>query len=38
MANDAGLILQLQTGDLEALGTLYDRHKQLVFRTAGDYR
>jgi RNA polymerase sigma-70 factor (ECF subfamily) len=34
MANDAGLILQLQTGDLEALGMLYDRHKQLVFRTA----
>ena len=34
MAIDAGLILQLQTGDLEALGMLYDRHKQLVFRTA----
>jgi RNA polymerase sigma-70 factor (ECF subfamily) len=34
MANDAGLILQLQAGELEALGMLYDRHKQLVFRTA----
>jgi RNA polymerase sigma-70 factor (ECF subfamily) len=34
MANDAGLILQLQAGDLDALGMIYDRHKQLVFRTA----
>ena len=34
MANDAGLILRLQAGDLEALGIVYDRHKQLVFRTA----
>jgi RNA polymerase sigma-70 factor (ECF subfamily) len=34
MANDSGLIVRLQAGDLEALGLLYDRHKQLVFRTA----
>jgi RNA polymerase sigma-70 factor (ECF subfamily) len=34
MANDAGLILRLQAGDLDALGMLYDRYKQLVFRTA----
>ena len=34
MANDARLILQLQAGDLDALGMIYDRHKQLVFRTA----
>lgn len=32
--SDQGLILQLQEGDLEALGELYDRHKQLVYRTA----
>ena len=34
MANDTGLILRLKAGELEALGMLYDRHKQLVFRTA----
>jgi len=31
---DRELILQLQAGDLEALGVLYDRHRHLVFRTA----
>jgi len=34
MADDAGLILQLQAGNLDALGKLYDRYKQLVYRTA----
>lgn len=34
MANDPGLILRLQAGNLEALGLLYDRHRHLVFRTA----
>ena len=33
-ANDSDLILKLQDGSLEALGELYDRHQQLVFRTA----
>jgi RNA polymerase sigma-70 factor (ECF subfamily) len=28
------LILQLQQGQIEALGEIYDRHNQLVFRTA----
>jgi RNA polymerase sigma-70 factor (ECF subfamily) len=28
------LVLNLQQGDLESLGTLYDRHNRLVFRTA----
>lgn len=28
------LIEQLQRGDLEALGALYDRHHQMVYRTA----
>jgi RNA polymerase sigma-70 factor (ECF subfamily) len=32
--DDKELILQLQEGSLEALGLLYDRHQQLVFRTA----
>ena len=32
--NDRELVLQLQSGSLEALGTLYDRHRQLVYRTA----
>jgi RNA polymerase sigma-70 factor (ECF subfamily) len=32
--DDRDLILQLQTGSLAALGTLYDRHKHLVHRTA----
>jgi RNA polymerase sigma-70 factor (ECF subfamily) len=31
---DLQLILQLRQGDLEALGGLYDRHRQLVYRTA----
>lgn len=32
--NDRTLVTQLQQGDLEALGGLYDRHRQLVYRTA----
>jgi RNA polymerase sigma-70 factor (ECF subfamily) len=31
---DSELVLGLQSGNLEALGTLYDRHRGLVFRTA----
>ena len=31
---DGNLITQLQEGDLEALGDLYDRHQRLVYRTA----
>lgn len=31
---DLELIQQLQQGDLEALGVLYDRHRNLVYRTA----
>jgi RNA polymerase sigma-70 factor (ECF subfamily) len=31
---DRELILQLQEGELDVLGELYDRHRQLVFRTA----
>jgi RNA polymerase sigma-70 factor (ECF subfamily) len=31
---DAELIHKLQTGSLDALGVLYDRHRHLVFRTA----
>lgn len=31
---DSELITSLQTGSLEALGVLYDRHRGLVFRTA----
>jgi len=31
---DPELILQLQRGDLGALGGLYDRHRNLVYRTA----
>ena len=31
---DRELILELQDGSLEALGTLYDQHRQLVYRTA----
>jgi len=38
---DQELILHLKRGDLDALGSLYDRYNQLVFRTAlaitGDY-
>ncbi|MBN2548733.1 MAG: RNA polymerase sigma factor [Anaerolineales bacterium] len=33
-SSDQELIAQLQKGDLEALGLLYDRHRQMVFRTA----
>jgi RNA polymerase sigma-70 factor, ECF subfamily len=32
--NDSVLIKRLQEGDLEALGVLYDRHKDMVYRTA----
>jgi RNA polymerase sigma-70 factor, ECF subfamily len=32
--SDSELVLSLQAGSLEALGSLYDRHRQLVFRTA----
>jgi RNA polymerase sigma-70 factor (ECF subfamily) len=31
---DRELILQLQEGSLDALGGLYDRHRQMVYRTA----
>jgi RNA polymerase sigma-70 factor (ECF subfamily) len=31
---DAELIVRLQAGSLDALGLLYDRHRNLVFRTA----
>ncbi len=31
---DSDLVRKLQTGNLEALGALYDRHQGLVFRTA----
>ena len=34
MQTDRELVLQLQQGDVSALGNLYDRHKNLVFRTA----
>lgn len=33
-ASDFELILHLQTGSLEALGALYDRHQHMVYRTA----
>jgi RNA polymerase sigma-70 factor (ECF subfamily) len=32
--SDQELVLQLQSGSLEALGILYDRYRQMVFRTA----
>lgn len=32
--SDSQLIINLQSGNLEALGVLYDRHRGLVFRTA----
>lgn len=32
--SDRELVLHLQDGSLEALGTLYDRHRRLVYRTA----
>jgi RNA polymerase sigma-70 factor, ECF subfamily len=31
---DQELVKQLQEGSLEALGALYDRHRQMVYRTA----
>ncbi len=34
LVNDQELVRQLQGGSLEALGELYDRYRQLVFRTA----
>lgn len=34
MATDSELVLHLQAGNLNALGELYDRHRQLVYRTA----
>ena len=34
IVNDQELIRQLQAGSLDALGELYDRYRQLVFRTA----
>jgi len=33
-STDAELVCSLQTGNLEALGVLYDRHRNLVYRTA----
>ena len=33
-AHDRKLVTDLQAGDLEALGVLYDRHRHLVYRTA----
>jgi len=32
--SDQALILDLQNDDLEALGDLFDRHRQMVYRTA----
>ncbi len=32
--NDQELVLQLQQGDLDALGSLYDLHQRMVYRTA----
>lgn len=32
--SDQALVIQLQEGNLEALGVLYDRHRRLVYRTA----
>ena len=34
MTTDRELIIQLQEGSLNALGELYDRHQQMVYRTA----
>jgi RNA polymerase sigma-70 factor, ECF subfamily len=34
MVDDARLINKLKSGDLEALGQIYDRHRMPVFRTA----
>jgi RNA polymerase sigma-70 factor (ECF subfamily) len=32
--SDHDLIIQVQSGSLDALGVIYDRHRRLVFRTA----
>jgi RNA polymerase sigma-70 factor (ECF subfamily) len=32
--SDQALVIQVQQGNLEALGVLYDRHRRLVYRTA----
>ncbi len=32
--DDGQLVVQLQAGDLESLGALYERHKTRVYRTA----
>ncbi len=32
--SDHDLILEIQSGSLEALGVIYDRHRRLVYRTA----
>jgi RNA polymerase sigma-70 factor, ECF subfamily len=34
MTDDSVLVKQLQDGNLDALGLLYDRHQHLVYRTA----
>ena len=34
MNTDRELVLQLQGGSLDSLGLIYDRHRQLVYRTA----
>jgi len=34
LKTDRELVLKLQKGDLSALGVLYDRHRQMVYRTA----
>ncbi len=33
-SKDRELVIRLQEGDLEALGDLFDRHRQMVYRTA----
>ena len=33
-SQDRELVIRLQEGDLEALGDLFDRHRQMVYRTA----
>ena len=32
--SDHDLILEIQSGSLDALGVIYDRHRRLVYRTA----
>jgi len=34
MNTDRELVVELKSGSLDALGLIYDRHRQLVFRTA----